>query len=35
MENVNEMLRNMIIRLALGAAVLFGIVLIIKTLKPL
>ncbi len=35
MENVNDMLKNLIISFAIGAVVLFGLMLIIRTLKPL
>lgn len=35
MEDVTEMLRNAIIGFAIGAVVLFGITLIVRTMKPI
>lgn len=35
MEDVNEMLRNLLISFALGASMLVGLMLILRMLKPL
>ncbi len=34
MEDVNQMLKNLIISFALGASMLLGVVIILKMLKP-
>ena len=35
MQDVTEMLKNAIISFAIGAVVLFGITLIVKTMRPI